>query len=100
MGWTHAVDYDLLRSACGRHNDTSGTHAKAIDAASFDLSYEIVLGSRQVASASLAAVILYAVDECGGMLEPYANSYAFCFEMYALRVEVAARMTGPMKALP
>ena len=96
VGRTHAVDHDLFGSACCRYDKAAGTHAEAIDAAPLNLRHHAVLGGGQPLSTSLATVVLYLVDEVGGMLQAYTDGESFCFDVDAALCKVAIDVAGRM----
>ena len=49
---THAVYYNLMRTACGRNNKSSRTHTKTIDTTSFYLCHKAIFSGRQILSTS------------------------------------------------
>ena len=48
-----------------------------------------VLGSRKILAAAVATVVLYLVDQLGGMLQSHAHSNALGCYLYMLVMEVA-----------
>ena len=65
----HAVDDYLLGAAGGWHNEASGAHAETIYATVLHLLYHIIFCCRKPFSTSLGIVVLYPVDEFGGVFQ-------------------------------
>ena len=79
----HTIDNDLPRSCGSGHYDTAGTHAETIDAAALCLRHKTIFRSGQPTTAALAAVVLNAVNERGGMFQANAHGDALCLHFNA-----------------
>ena len=96
VGGAHTIDNDLLGSCCSGYYKTAGTHAKAINAPSVNLSDHAILCSRKVFAATLLTVILYLVYKYGGMLESYTDSNAFGLYLNIVTIKIAINVASTM----
>ena len=92
----HAIYHNLFRSTCRRNDNTSRTHAKTIDSASFHLSNEGIFGSRKIFPFAIFVVVLDLVYQFGRMLQTHTHCQIFCFDFYVIGMEptihIACRM--------
>lgn len=84
---THAVYYNLMRTACGRNNKSSRTHTKTIDTTSFYLCHKAIFSGRQILSTSVFIMILYLVNQHGRVFQTYSYCNSFGFHLYTIVIQ-------------
>ena len=82
----HAVHHNLLRSAGCGHNYAARAHAETVHAATAALCHIAILSCGQILATAIGVVILYLVDECGGVFQAHTHGNAFLLECHTLRV--------------
>ena len=93
---THAVDHYLaVGSSCG-DNKTARTHTEGIDATLIDLGDEGIFGCGEILPPALLVVILYAVDEFGGVLKSHSNRQPLCLDLDAAPGKIAINIARTM----
>ena len=92
----HAVDHYLVRTGGSGNDESSRTHAEGIDTTTVNLGDEGILGGGKILSPTLLVVILYAVDQPGGMFETNTHGKSLCLDFDATVGEIAIDIAGGM----